>query len=604
MSTTFKGDIPGNDWFNGLKRRHPDLVSRKPEATSAHRLKPVSAAVINSYTDSLKVAMVKIGSDPRCVWNMDETNVRMEHRPQQVYARKGSKTVRGRISNSRESVTLVACANGAGEYIPPMMLVKGKTHRAMDSWRQDEGPNDAVWRFQANAYMTEQLGEDWFRDVFLPNCGEKRPQLLILDGHKSHTSLGLLILAKDAGVELIAMPPHSTDKLQPLDRGVFKSLKAFYNEECSNFMSSSAMNVVNHKTWPHLIKSAFIQSMTPQNITSSFRVTGLCPFSSDVIDMCMGMPSDPTVLVPSESSSSTSTTPQLESNIITQPICNMQSDVIQSQASATETSQAAGVLSSLLSAPATTTSPLSSTIMEPVSTIPLDVAAIPSQTAFVHTCFSIPPESTAHGQTTAVEVIDEAGNVTVLDVIVEKFEDSDTLESMQASAILEEINSGYAAVEQLNDSERTLVLNEELDDIFHISSHSIMPDDKEVTIRLTEDTHIAKKQKEVDDKQNKEMEKLARKQQRDEKKKVKQELKSNREVVKKMKEGDKRIKEEQKNCSICQKANKKKGIITCAYCNDVMHTACLPAYVDRTGLSVSEVPFFCHKHMPAYFLNM
>ena len=108
--------------LNGLKRRYPDLVSKKPEVTSAHRLKPVSAAIINSYTASLKVAMLNIGNDPKCIWNIDETNVRMRHR-------------------------------------------------------------------------------------------------------------------KDAGMELIAMPSHSTDKLQPLDKIVFKSMSVVIGYEYSESQS-------------------------------------------------------------------------------------------------------------------------------------------------------------------------------------------------------------------------------------------------------------------------------------------------------------------------------------------------------------------------------
>jgi hypothetical protein len=40
---------------------------------------------------------------------------------------------------------------------------------------------------QKNGWMTDSIGERWFEEVFIAQCGDQRPQLLVLDGH----SLGL-----------------------------------------------------------------------------------------------------------------------------------------------------------------------------------------------------------------------------------------------------------------------------------------------------------------------------------------------------------------------------------------------------------------------------
>jgi len=39
--------------------------------------------------------------------------------------------------------------------------------------------------FQQNGWMVDVIGETWFIQVFLSNCGPYRTQLLILDGHWS-----------------------------------------------------------------------------------------------------------------------------------------------------------------------------------------------------------------------------------------------------------------------------------------------------------------------------------------------------------------------------------------------------------------------------------
>jgi len=45
--------------------------------------------------------------------------------------------------------------------------------------------------------MTDGIGEKWFQDIFLTTIEPERPQLLILDGHSSHETLGLLQCAME-----------------------------------------------------------------------------------------------------------------------------------------------------------------------------------------------------------------------------------------------------------------------------------------------------------------------------------------------------------------------------------------------------------------------
>ena len=37
LKTPFKNDIPGKDWFTGVKGRHPDFVIKKPQKLSVTR---------------------------------------------------------------------------------------------------------------------------------------------------------------------------------------------------------------------------------------------------------------------------------------------------------------------------------------------------------------------------------------------------------------------------------------------------------------------------------------------------------------------------------------------------------------------------------------
>ena len=55
---------------------------------------------------------------PAQIYNVDETGLAYEHRPQKGVTLKGQKKVRYRTSNSKCQTTVVACVNAIGQTIP------------------------------------------------------------------------------------------------------------------------------------------------------------------------------------------------------------------------------------------------------------------------------------------------------------------------------------------------------------------------------------------------------------------------------------------------------------------------------------------------------
>ena len=76
-------------------------------------------------------------------------------------------------------------------------------------------------------WITQELYLKWFH-FFLASIPPTRPALLIEDGHTSHVSIEVIELARSNGVYLLCLPSHTSHILQPLDVGVFKSLKASF----------------------------------------------------------------------------------------------------------------------------------------------------------------------------------------------------------------------------------------------------------------------------------------------------------------------------------------------------------------------------------------
>ncbi|XP_071133040.1 jerky protein homolog [Mytilus edulis] len=290
LKTPFKNGIPGKDWWKGFKNRHPEVVIRKPEKLSTVRSRMLNATVVGNYFKELQTVTEELS--PTSIWNMDETGINLEHQPAGVLARRGAKSVPGRVGNTRENITLLPCVNAAGEKMPTFIVAKGKTSRSLRAYNMHEGPENAEWRFQAKAWMDDELGEDWFKNVFLKHCGPQRPQVLVLDSHHSHETLGLLEAALANRIEVLAFPPHTTHFLCPLDRTIFGPLMKEYGYLCTEYMSSDPNNIVNKESAPKLIRQAYEKAFTRVNIVSGFESTGIYHWNPLAIPKEAFSPSD------------------------------------------------------------------------------------------------------------------------------------------------------------------------------------------------------------------------------------------------------------------------------------------------------------------------
>ena len=103
-----------------------------------------------------------------------------------------------------------------------------------------------------------------------------------MDNHNSHITLEGVELAKNHGLDLLTLPPHCSHKLQPLDVGVFGAFKKFYSSFCNEWHLSHPGETLSLYYVAGLSNKAFVKSCTLENITSSFRRTGIFPFNSEI----------------------------------------------------------------------------------------------------------------------------------------------------------------------------------------------------------------------------------------------------------------------------------------------------------------------------------
>lgn len=292
LKTPFKNGIPGDDWVNGFLKRN-NLSLRSQVALSNVRSRMLNKTVTKKYFEELSATLneLKLTECPDRIWNMDETSVSLTHKPTKVLAAKGTRNVPGRVGNCRESITMLACISAAGTDVPPMVVVKGKTKKSLNAYNTIDAPFGTRWTYQTKGWMEESLGAEWFNHVFVPNIGSQRPQILILDSHSSHETLDIIECAKEENITLFALPPHTTQWLNPLDKTVFGSFSKEYDKTCTTYMSKSPNNLVCKWVWAGLFKEAYEKTFTKYNLTKGFSACGIFPTDIAAIPESAFMPS-------------------------------------------------------------------------------------------------------------------------------------------------------------------------------------------------------------------------------------------------------------------------------------------------------------------------
>jgi hypothetical protein len=78
------------------------------------------------------------------------------------------------------------------------------------------------------------------------------------------------------------MPPHSSHILQPLDVGCFAPLKQAYKKELRG-LADSYIHHIDKKAFLATFRPVFDKAFSKDNISSSFRATGLVPHNPEVV---------------------------------------------------------------------------------------------------------------------------------------------------------------------------------------------------------------------------------------------------------------------------------------------------------------------------------
>ncbi|CAC5418395.1 unnamed protein product [Mytilus coruscus] len=245
------------------------------------RARCASKETLSNYYKELGTIMTQnnLHDQPQKIFNIDESALQTEHNPNRIVhdiVVKPQSVTSPRSSN----VTIIGAGNAIGNAVPPYYVFPGvKFDRAL---LLDGTPPGSDGQCSKTGWSNSDIFKTYLEKHFLKYVSHDisgTPLLILFDGHRSHVSFTLQDWAESKNIILFILPPHCSHILQPLDIGCFGPFKACYNREAQLFMRRNPGFDIGQMSC-----SPYQKGLSAQNLTSSFKKSGIYPFNPKAVD--------------------------------------------------------------------------------------------------------------------------------------------------------------------------------------------------------------------------------------------------------------------------------------------------------------------------------
>jgi hypothetical protein len=272
-TTVFKDNFPTKKFVIGFLARHKELSFRKANNIKRSRAM-VSREEVEKFFEHFSKTVEGVPASN--IWNFDETNFKDDPGSEKALFRKGTKYAERVMNSTKSAVTVMFCGSAKGATMPPYIVYKAMN--LYDSWTRG-GPKGTRFNTSKSGWFDSCIFRDWFKNLALPilkrQVGKK---VIVCDNLASHISESVIALCRENDIEFVCLPPNATDKLQPLDVGLFAPMKRIWREVLLDFKKSNPTEASIPKTiFPGLIKSMVDRLKPEQLLPNAFKKCGLCP---------------------------------------------------------------------------------------------------------------------------------------------------------------------------------------------------------------------------------------------------------------------------------------------------------------------------------------
>ena len=205
------------------------------------------------------------------IYNADEFGLFFKDLPKKALHLKDEKCTGGKYSKIR--VTRLAAANMNGDKLPMFVIGKSQKPRCFKNIKKLH----CRYRGQKKSWMNSTLFEEWVRELDNQFEKENRRIALIIDNCTAHPETGGLKV-----IELFFLLSNTTSALQPMHKGVIRSLKARYRTKVVQKMidgNKSLSNISVLDAMKMLVLSW--DEVTDKTMQNCFKKAGFCEIEED-----------------------------------------------------------------------------------------------------------------------------------------------------------------------------------------------------------------------------------------------------------------------------------------------------------------------------------
>lgn len=271
----------GKDWFTGFMERNSSLSIRKPESTSLARITAFNRYTVGSFFEKLETIMKREKFESHRVFNLDETGISSTPKMPKLITTKGCHQFGQVVSRERgELVTMVGIVSASGNALPPGFVFP---RVRFDERKMMAGATaESLGMVHKSGWMTSNNFLNVMKHFVKYSCSSlDNKSLLIMDNHESHISYDAVQYAKDNGVVILTIPPHTSNKLQPLDVSIYGPFKNYFGRQVQSWMIANPGKTLTIYDLPKLACDSWTSACTPANVKNGFLKTGILPFNPD-----------------------------------------------------------------------------------------------------------------------------------------------------------------------------------------------------------------------------------------------------------------------------------------------------------------------------------
>ena len=276
-NSRFKENKPTSRFIYRFLERHPDLKLRKTNPIKRSRA-AVSREDVQEFFTHFKVSAE--GVPPENMFNYDETNLRDDPGAKKCLFRNGTKYCEKVQNTSKQATSVMFCGSAAGEMLPPMVVYKAMN--IYTSWCE-RGPKGTIYSCSKSGWFDGYQFEKWFFELLLPRLKRKVGKKLIIgDNLSSHISMDVVQACRENDIAFVCLPANSTDKLQPLDVGVFGPMKSSWRKILTEYKEDNPTKVGILKIhFPGLLLELLQDCEPGRHLPAAFKKCGLFPVDED-----------------------------------------------------------------------------------------------------------------------------------------------------------------------------------------------------------------------------------------------------------------------------------------------------------------------------------